>query len=224
MKVSSDTPSGLRVSSRNVRYGRSRWHVEWVHSAVSFGMVPEGRRCLDRGNPGSASCWYPAAMAALFSLLWSIGIAGCTPSGAAAEPPLVPAGTGAVQPRPAAGRSDTKPSSAASPMRSGKPASYVLAFEARANPFAAPKLEAGDRLATATATARVADVRLLGLMNDGGRSMAAVEVDGKQSIVFVGTRLGATADVRGLRIVQIRGSDIVVGQNGRQWIVPLPRP
>lgn len=224
MNVSSDTPSGLLISSRNVRHGRCRRHVEWVLSAVSFGMVPERRRGLDRGNPGSASCWYPAAMAALFSLLWSMGIAGCSPSGAAAKAPLVPAGTRAVQPRPAAGGSDTKPSSAAAPMRSDKSASYVLAFEARANPFALPKLEAGDRLATATATARLTDVRLLGLMNDGGRSMATVEVDGKQSIVFVGTRLGASADARGLHILQIRGSDIVVGQNGRKWIVPLPRP
>ncbi len=221
MNVLSDTPSGLQGSPRSVRYGRQ---VECVHAAVLFGMAPERLRGLDRGNPGSVSCWFTCAMAALFPLLWSMGIAGCSPSGAAAEPPLVAAGTRAVQPRPAAGRSDTKPSSAASPMRSGKPANYVLAFEARANPFAPPKLEAGDRLTTAGATARVADVRLLGLMNDGGRSMAAVEVDGKQSIVFVGTRLGVTADAGGLRILQIRGSDIVVGQNGRQWIVPLPRP
>jgi hypothetical protein len=54
--------------------------------------------------------------------------------------------------------------------------------------------------------------------------MAAIDVDGEQMIVSEGTTLGSASDVDSVRIVEIRESDIVVAQNGRQWIVPLPRP
>ncbi len=188
------------------------WRLANVESGVSLG---NRRSTIDiRHSRGVA----------LLTLLWSMGIAGCGPSGAAAEGPTEPTEERVVLPRPAAERPKFRPAKAAVAKRSSASPSHVLTFEARANPFALPGLEATNRPTTAAAAVRMADVRLLGLMNDGRRSMAAVEVDGKQSIVFVGTRLGATADARGLRILQIGDSDIVVGQSGRQQIISLPRP
>ncbi len=201
-----------------------RQHVEPVRPAVPFGLALERDRSQVQRGSGSVSRRYQAVVVALLPLLWSMGNAGCSPSGAAAEAPMEPTEERVVLPRPAAERPDLQPAKAAVASRSSASPSYVLTFEARANPFAPPGLEATNRPTTAAATARMADMRLLGLMNDGRRSMAVIEIDGKQRIVFVGTRLAATADVRGLRILQIRDSDIVVGQSGRQRIVSLPRP
>ena len=101
--------------------------------------------------------------------------------------------------------------------------SYVLPFAARADPFAPPKPKPNDRLGP-TATVEMAEVKLVGLMNDDTSSMAVVDVDGKQFLVFAGTRLQSASGAEGLHIVEIRESEIVVEQSGRQWIVPLPQP
>ncbi|MFQ5805352.1 MAG: hypothetical protein ACE5I3_02750 [Phycisphaerae bacterium] len=181
-------------------------------------------RCpVPRGLGNSSSRRRAVYVASLFVLPWGAGVAGCRPSGTAAEPPAKlsaepgPAAPPAKRPNPwqakpvFARTSETLPS-------------YVLPFEARANPFAPPKPEPNDRPA-ATATVQAADVKLVGLMKGGTKgSMAVVEVDGKEFIVFAGARLGSPSGADGLHIVEIRESDIVVEQSGTRWIVPLPRP
>jgi len=54
--------------------------------------------------------------------------------------------------------------------------------------------------------------------------LAALIVDGRHEVVRAGARLTSESDGGELRIVEIRPSEIVIEQNGRQRIVPLPRP
>jgi hypothetical protein len=114
-----------------------------------------------------------------------------------------------------------RPAKAHAAKRPRKPSSYVLGFEARANPFERPKAERRAK-ATLSATAHGAKVKLLGLMNDSTGPMAAVEVDGKRRIVSVGTTLETAGGAGAVRVIAIRETDIVIGQGGRQWIAPLP--
>ncbi|MCH9002726.1 MAG: hypothetical protein IIC02_09155 [Planctomycetes bacterium] len=101
--------------------------------------------------------------------------------------------------------------------------SYELPFEARANPFEPP--DAGVQGSqTDTAAVQFADVKLLGLMNNGTGTIAAVEVYGRRRIVLPGTKLGSPGSIAGLYVREIREAEIVVEQGGRRWIVPLPRP
>jgi hypothetical protein len=163
------------------------------------------------------------SVALLSFLSWSPGIVGCGPSGAAAKPPTKPAGKSVVPARPAEQPKPRQAEAAVAASSEVLPA-YVLPFEARANPFAPPKLAPKERSATA-ATSQTADVKLVGLVRGGTKgAMAVVEVDGKQFIVLAGTRLGSQSDADDVHVVEIRESEIVVRQSGRQWIVSLPPP
>ena len=171
----------------------------------------------------NAYCCRRVALLAVLSLLSaSVVIAGCSPSGAAAEPPPPPAGKPAIS-SPPVERPNLAQAKPVGARTSKASPSYVLPFEARANPFAPPKPKPNDRSA-ASATVEAAEVKLMGLMNDDTSSMAVVDVDGKQFLVFAGTRLQSASGAEGLHIVEIRESEIVVEQSGRQWIVPLPQP
>lgn len=98
-----------------------------------------------------------------------------------------------------------------------------LSFEARANPFAAAEPGPQDRTAGG-ANAGTTEVKLTGLMNSASGAMASVIVDGQKRIVQAGARFQFASGAGDLRIVEIRASDIVVEQNGRQWVESLPRP
>ncbi len=100
---------------------------------------------------------------------------------------------------------------------------YTLPFEARANPFAPPTKEL-ERRTTAEPGAHQADVKLLGLMNNGETSMAVITVNDREFMVDGETRFESASGAEALRIVEIRRTDIVVEQNGRRWIVELPVP
>ena len=197
------------------------WRAEWACSASRCAQVLRPNRDPGQHGPRSMSWRCPALGAAVFILLSGVGTAGCSPSAPAAEVPTKPPSKPIVLPRAGAERPDSPPVKPDSARRSNASQSYVLTFEPRANPFGPPKPAASDR---PTATIPVGDVKLLGVMNDGTGRMAAVEVGGNRTIVFAGSTVGATDDAEGLRIIQIRESDIVVGQSGRQWIVSLPRP
>ena len=99
----------------------------------------------------------------------------------------------------------------------------VLAFEARANPFAPAEPGPQDRT-TSGANAGPTEVKLTGLMNSVSGAMACVIVNGQKRIVQAGARFQFASGAGELRIVEIRACDIVVEQNGRQWVESLPRP
>ena len=99
----------------------------------------------------------------------------------------------------------------------------MLSFEARANPFAPAVPGPQDRTASG-ANAGSTEVKLTGLMNSASGAMASVIVDGQKRIVQAGARFQFASGAGDLRIVEIRSSDIVVEQNGRQWVESLPRP
>lgn len=101
--------------------------------------------------------------------------------------------------------------------------SSELSFEARANPFAAAEPGPQDRTAGGANTGTV-EIKLTGLMNSVSGAMAAVIVNGQKRIVQAGARFQFASGSGELRIVEIRASDIVVEQNGRQWVESLPRP
>ncbi|MCH8147596.1 MAG: hypothetical protein IH987_06310 [Planctomycetes bacterium] len=159
----------------------------------------------------------------LASLVLTAEIAGCRPEEAAGHDKLT-SGVQTVAAPP--GRTEQK--SLRAPKTSTKRArrslpSYELPFEARANPFEPP--DAGVHVSqTDTTAVRFADVKLLGLMNNGTGPMAAVEVYGRRRVVLPGTKLGSPDSIAGLYIREIHGAEIVVEQAGRRWIVPLPRP
>ena len=170
-----------------------------------------------RGRPRRVS-----VLAGPILLAWSVWIAGCGPSGSEAKPPPRPARAPVVRSGPAEQPNRRPAGPVASESAKALP-DHLFPFEARVNPFAPPKPAVGDRLA-APGAMPTADVKLLGLMKDTAGSMAVVDVDGRQRIVFAGTKLGSPSGVEGPQIVEIRESDIVVEQSGRQWIVSLPRP
>jgi hypothetical protein len=145
-------------------------------------------------------------------------MAGCGPPETAASPGVQAAAPTPSEPQP--GPRETAP--VAADALDALP-EYVLPFEPRANPFAPPDPKPNDRVAAA-GPARQTDVRLMGIMNDGDRAMAGVEIDGEQQIVFAGTTVGHESNAGDLRIVEIRNSEIVVEQSGKQWVVPLPHP
>jgi len=170
---------------------------------------------------------WAASVALLCILSGTVGIAGCGPSGATAaesitKPPAAPVG-GPASPAPPAEQSEPRQARPAAELTSTELPKYVLPFEARANPFAPPKPTPNDRSATA-ATKQTVDVKLVGLMSNDTGSMAVVEVDGRPFVVFAGTSLDPPSGAESLNVVEIRESEIVVEQGGRQWVVPLPRP
>jgi hypothetical protein len=197
---------------------------ELVPSGTLVSLAPDGdRRLVLRSGAHGPRCRWIILATLLPLVSFSQGIAGCSPSGAAANPPGKPAGKLAVPP-PGAERPKRVRAKPVAIRTSEALPGYVLPFEARSNPFALPRPEPSDRSAT-TATAQPADVKLVGLMM-GGRSgpMAALEVEGREFIVCAGATLGSSSGTDSLHIVEIRENDIVVRQNGRQRIITLPRP
>ena len=100
---------------------------------------------------------------------------------------------------------------------------YVLPFEPRANPFVLRENKNSNRNITANAV-QAADIKLLGLMNDGQKFLAALEIRGRSEMVHVGSILGSSAGVSTIRVLQIRDSDIVIEQGGKQIVISLPIP
>lgn len=189
-----------------------------------------GLRCLgDFGRRHRLFFVVRVVLVSLASVLWwCAGVAGCSrPESATAMPPAKPAAPPLVPPQASEERSldgELAVEPAAADVRVAEAAEeFTLSFVARANPFAPAKAVEADRL-NASKNIQPADVKLLGLMRDGSRSMAVVDIEGKQSIVLAGTNLESSTGGEGIRIVEIRDADIVVAQSGRQWIVPLPRP
>lgn len=159
------------------------------------------------------------AMAVLGAAVLGGGtMAGCGPPETAASP-----GAQAAAPTPREPQSGPRETGPAAAEAVEAVAEYVLPFEPRANPFAPPDPKPNDRVAAAGPVHQT-DVRLMGIMNDGDRAMAGVEIDGEQQIVFAGTRVGRESEAGDLRVVEIRDSEIVVEQSGKQWVVPLPHP
>ena len=195
---------------------------ESVPSGAVGSLAPDRDRRLGSRSRGQRCRWIIlATLPALVS--FSQGIGGCGPSGAAATPPVKPA-EGPLAPAPGAERPQRGWAKPAVARTSEALPGYVLPFEARSNPFALPRPERSNRSATAE-TAQPADVKLVGLMTGGQRGpMAVIEVDGRESVVFTGATLGSQSGADGLHIVAIRETDVVVRQNGRQWIITLPRP
>jgi hypothetical protein len=100
---------------------------------------------------------------------------------------------------------------------------YILPFEARANPFAPPL---GNRATNriGVSPAKTVDVEYVGSISRGSSIKAVIDVLGRTRIVNAGAiiQVESTRDV--LTIVEIHGSEILVEQAGRQWVVPLRRP
>ena len=171
-------------------------------------------------------CKWVALVAVLSLFSVTVMIAGCSPSGAAAEPIAKPPATPTEEPAipsPPVERPNLGQTNPVGAKTSKALPSYVLPFEARPDPFAPPNPKPTDRLASA-ATPEAAEVKLVGLMKDDAGSTAVVDVDGKPFLVLAGARLQSASGAEDLHIVEIRESEIVVEQSGRQWIVPLPRP
>ena len=179
----------------------------------------------DRVLPGlpRSHCRGRVVLTVLASLVLTAEIAGCHPEEAAGQNTLNSGVQTAAAPP---GRTEQKslraPKTSTKKVRRSLP-SYELPFEARANPFEPP--DAGVHGSqTDTAAVQFADVKLLGLMNNGTGTIAAVEVYGRRRIVLPGTKLGSPGSIAGLYVREIREAEIVVEQGGRRWIVPLPRP
>ncbi|MCZ6682173.1 MAG: hypothetical protein O7B26_03255 [Planctomycetota bacterium] len=150
--------------------------------------------------------------------LWIGIIAGCGPSESVAKPGVQP--TAPLTRDKQALRREPKPV-VARPLETLP--EFVPPFEARANPFAPPKPAQNERVAT-TGDTETLNVKLIGVMNDGDKPMAAVRIDGQRRIVFAGMELGSATDAGILQILEIHEFEIVVEQSGKQWVVALPGP
>ena len=149
--------------------------------------------------------------------------AGCRPSSADAKPPSPAPVVSTRTPRPIA-----KPFSTQKPETTKRPQAMpdyasVLAFEARANPFAPAEPGPQDRT-TSGANAGPTAVKLTGLMTSVLGAMACVMVTRQRRLLQARARFPLPSGAGELRIVEIRACDIVVEQNGRQWVESLPRP
>ncbi len=193
------------------------------HAVAHIESFSRGNHCLiSDGRVHIASRWRILVLSWLVILSWGASMVGCKPAEANADPPpqrtaerlSVSHQSDGARPRP------TAPAVATSTEALAR---YDLEFEARANPFGAPEPQLDARSNGAEASP-MADVKLVGLMSDGAESMAVINVNGAERIVFAGTNLGSDSGADGLGIVEIRELEIVVKQHGRQWIVPLPRP
>lgn len=196
---------------------------ESFHAVARMDSFPRGSHCLISDGRDNIACrWRILVLSWLVILPWGASMVGCKPAQVNADPPAqrAPEGLSVSRQSDEARPRPTAPAVATSTEAS---ATYDLEFEARANPFGAPEsqLDAGSNGAEASP---MADVKLVGLMSDGAESMAVINVNGAERIVFAGTNLGPDFGADGLGIVEIRESEIVVKQHGRQWIVPLPRP
>ncbi len=195
---------------------------EPIPSGGPFDWGLERDWCLVQHGPSNASSHRRAALVAFLAVLtWSAGIAGCNRSGAAANPTAKTNKEPAVLSPPVT--PDPRTDEAAVATAPEALPAYVLPFEARANPFAPPELMANDPTST-SGSMQPAEVKLIGLMSNGTGSMAVIEVNGKERVVNAGTRFESSSGPQGLRIVEIRESDILVEQTGRRWVVPLPTP
>ncbi len=196
---------------------------ESFHAVARMDSFSRGKHCLISDGRGNIACrWRILVLSWLVILSWGASMVGCKPAEVNADPPRqrtaerlsVSHQSDGVRPRPIAPAMATSTETLAR---------YDLEFEARANPFGAPESQL-DAQSNGAEASPMADVKLLGLMSDGAESMAVINVNGAERIVFAGTTLGSDSGADGLGIVEIRESEIVVKQHGRQWIVPLPRP
>ena len=196
---------------------------ESFRAVARMDSFSRGNHCLiSHGRVNIACRWRILVLSWLVVLSWGASMVGCKPAEVNADPPAHRAPEGlsvshrsnGARPRPIAPAVATSTEALAT---------YDLDFEARANPFGAPEPQLDARSSGAEASP-MADVKLVGLMSDGAESMAVINVNGAERIVFVGTNLGSDSGTGGLGIVEIRESEIVVKQHGRQWIVLLPRP
>ncbi len=193
------------------------------HAVAGMGPSSRGKHCLISAGPGNIACrWRILVLSWLVILSYGASMVGCKPAEVNADPPAQRAleGLSVLQ---QSGEVGPRPTAAAVAASREALARYDLEFEARANPFGAPEPQL-DARSNGGAASPLADVKLVGLMSDGSESMAVINVNGAERIVFAGTNLGSDSGAGGLGIVEIRESEIVVKQQGRQWIVPLPRP
>ena len=195
------------------------WIWPLARSDRPMGMAPEHERFVLRRTAGRNALHRRVVPFAILILLsCSVALAGCGPSGAEAKPAATPAPPAQPMEWPKLGQSEpaaTKPS---------KPnEDYVFPFEGRSNPFSLPKLEVVVR-STGKPARRGSDVKLVALMRHGAGSMVVLQVDGDEHIVEQGAKVTPPGGADDLHVVEIRRSDIVVEQGGRQWIVSLPKP
>ncbi len=196
---------------------------ESFRAVARMDSFSRGNHCLISDGRGNIACrWRILVLSWLVILSWGASMVGCKPAQVNADPPAQRAPEGLSVSHQSNG-ARPRPTALAVATSTEALASYDLEFEARANPFGAPEPQLNARSNGAEASP-MADVKLVGLMSDGTESMAVINVNGAERIVFAGTNLGSDSGADGLGIVEIRESEIVVEQHGRQWIVPLPRP
>ena len=193
------------------------------HDVARMDPFSRGNHCRISDGRGRMACrWRIPVLSGLVILSCSASMVGCKPAEIKADPPAQRAPQDlSVLPRSNGTR--PRPTASAVATSTDNLARYDLDFEARANPFGAPESQL-DAPSNSAEASPVADVKLVGLMSDGAESMAVIHVNGAEHIVFAGTILGSDTGAGSLGIVEIRKSEIVVKQHGRQWIVPLPRP
>ncbi len=196
---------------------------ESFHAVARMDSFLCGKHCLISDGRGNiARRWRILVLSWLVILSWGASMVGCKPAQVNADPPAQRAPAGLSVPR----QNDEalpRPTAPAVATSTEALARYDLEFEARANPFGAPESQL-DALSNGAEASPMAEVKLVGLMSDGAESMAVINVNGVERIVFAGTNVGPDFGADGLGIVEIRESEIVVKQHGRQWIVALPRP
>lgn len=195
------------------------WIWPLVGSDRPMGTAPEHERFVLRRTAGRNALHRRVVPFAILTLLsCSVAPAGCGPSGAEAKRAVASAPSARLTELPKLGRTNptaTKPSNPND--------DYVYPFQGRPNPFASPKSEAIVR-STGMPPRRASEVKVVALMRHGAGSMVVLQVDGDEHIVEQGARITPPAGADDLHVVEIRRSDIVVEQGGRQWIISLPKP
>lgn len=196
---------------------QSSWIWLAVRSDRPTGTALEHERFVPRRTADRNAVHHRAVPFAIRTLLsCSVALAGCGPSGAEAKPAATPAPLAQPTELPKLGQAEP---AAATPSKPNE--DYVFAFQGRSNPFALPKTES-VRQSIAKPAQRASDVKVVALMLHGAGSMVVLQVDGDEHVVEQGARITPPAGADDLHVVEIRRSDIVVQQSGRQWIVSLP--
>lgn len=150
----------------------------------------------------------------------SFGSIGCNQAEALAKPPARP------KVKPAVAKKQDKPELFVQEVDDDfiqHEDKYVLPFKPRANPFVLQVNKNSSKNFAANAV-QATDIKLLGLMNDGQKPLAALEIRGRSEIVYVGSRLGSSTGVSDIRVLQIGDTDIVIEQGGKQIVISLPIP
>ncbi|MCH7719625.1 MAG: hypothetical protein IH988_01360 [Planctomycetes bacterium] len=195
------------------------WIWPLVRSDRPMGTALEHERLVLRRTAGRDAVHRRVVPFAILALLsCSVALAGCGPSGAEAKPAATDAPL--AQPTELPKPTQVEPA-AAKPSKPNE--DYVFAFQGRSNPFALPTSGAGVP-STGKPARRASNVKVVALMRCGAGSMVVLQVDGDEHIVEQGARITPPAGADDLHVVEIRRSDIVVKQGGRQWIVSLTQP